>query len=1064
MPKVIPLLFLLVVTAIGQPGGRLAEYAIILQDSPVAQTTHSRLALQSPQAKAQLAKIRTAQSSVLAELVRRKVTVRSSEQLLVNAIFVSASPEIAAQLRGIPGVAHVVPTPPLYMDLDTALDLTNVSTAWSAVGGSSNAGAGIKIGIIDSGIDQSHPGFLDSSLVPPAGFPRCAGSDCAFTNNKVIVARSYVDMLAAASDPNDPMETAWPDDLSPRDRQGHGTAIAMIAAGFLNNSPRGPIQGVAPKAFLGNYKIFGSPGVNYYGTVGAFVQALQDALTDGMDVVTLSLHEGDPEWTGPLDVDPACSGQCDVVAQAVESAVANGMVVVAAAGNDGNISGKPQTLTTIHTPGTAPSAITVGATMNAHVLYQSVIVNGSGMGNIHGLFGDGPHVASPLTAPIGDVTASGNDGYACSPLAAGSLSGAVALIERGNCFDSDKIINAQNAGAFGVVLYLPSGQNTPFSSLGVQDTGIPTMVIGNSDGVALKSYLASNANTTVTLDPTFLASNTTASAMWPASSRGPSIGTFANTPTSAIKPELVAPGADLYTAAQKYDPNGPVYNSSGYAGVTGTSYAVPMVAGAVALVKQKFGSGLSPAQLKSLVVDTATGDVTDQGGPASMDAAGAGKLSVGDAVNASATLVPDTIEFGALTTTAVSISRTVAITNLTSAAATFNVASPDALVTVSPSSLTLPAGQSGSFSVALSGNRPGAGSYQGYLVVSTSNKKDLHLPFQYVVGSGVASDVFPLCCGTFLFNTGLQQRLFPMRLIDASGVPVPDAQLLFSVTKGTAKIHEGDSFADLLGTGYVAIDFGSVPGEQTITGTGGGLTQTWDGVTVPFPSISPNGVVDAATFQTGQGLAPGSYISIFGAGLSDSRQVESTPYLPVSLSTISVSFFGGGMAFPGHLHFVSPGQVNVQIPWEFSGQSSVTLKVNFGGLASNLITVPLNAYSPGVFPGPAVQDSSYQLITSSNPARRGDTIIIYANGLGPVSNQPASGDPSPSQAFAQTNVTPSVTIGGAGAQVTFSGLTPGFVGLYQINAVVPAGAPSGSQPLVVTMNGIDSKPVNLPVQ
>jgi minor extracellular serine protease Vpr len=242
------------------------------------------------------------------------------------------------------------------------------------------------------------------------------------------------------------------------------------------------------------------------------------------------------------------------------------------------------------------------------------------------------------------------------------------------------------------------------------------------------------------------------------------------------------------------------------------------------------------------------------------------------------------------------------------------------------------------------------------------------------------------------------------------------------------------------------------------------LTQTWDGVTMPLPVISNGGAVDAATFQVGQGLAPGSYISIFGAGLSDSSQQVSTSYLPVSLSTISVSFFAGSLAVPGHLAFVSPGQVNVQIPWEFAGQSSVTMKVNFGGLNSNLVTVPLATYSPGVFPGPAVQDSGYNLITSSNPAKRGDTIIIYANGLGPVSNQPASGDPSPSQSLATTNVLPTVTIGGVSAHVVFSGLTPGFVGLYQINAEVPAGVASGSQPLVVKMNGIPSTTVNLAVQ
>ena len=1071
MKKAIPILFALVFAALGQPRGRLAEYAVILQDPPVAQTTHTRLALRSAQANAQLARIRTAQSSVLSELQRRKVPVHWSGQLLVNAITVSATPETAAQLRSIPGVAHVVPTPPLYMDLDTALDLTNVSTAWSAVGGASNAGAGIKIGIIDSGIDQNHPGFQDPSLTPPSGFPRCTDGhpeDCAYTNNKVIVARSYVRTLAEPFDPADPMGTAWPDDYSPRDRQGHGTAIAMIAAGVQNTSPRGPIQGVAPKAFLGNYKIFGTPGVNYYGTIDAFLQALQDALNDQMDVVTLSLHEGDPEWAGPLDVDQqACGGVCDVLVQAVENAVKNGMVVVTTAGNDGSLSSKGRTLTTIHTPGTAPSAITVGATMNAHVLYQAVKV--SGMQDIHALFADGPHVASPLSAPIRDAAASGNDGYACSPIPAGSLSGAIALVQRGNCFDSDKIINAQNAGASAVVLYLGSGQNTPFSSLGVQDTGIPTVVIGNSDGMALKSFLASNQNASATLDPTFQASGTTADAMWPASSRGPSIGTFANTPTTVIKPELVAPGADLYTAAQKYDPNGPVYNSTGYAGVTGTSYAVPMVAGAVAILKQKFGPNLSPAQLKSLVVDTATQNVTDQGAMAGVDAAGAGKLNVGDAVNASATLVPDTISFGAVTSTTVSISRTVTITNMTGSTATFNFTVNDSngLVKVSPSALTLAGGTFDTVTVSLSGNRPNPGSYEGFLVVSTSGRKDLHLPYQYLVGSGIPSDVFPLCCGTFLFNTGLQQRLFPMRLIDAYGVPVAGAPLLFNVTRGTARIHAGDSVTDLLGTGYVAIDFDSTPGEQTITGTSGALTQTWDGVTLPFPVIASGGAVDAATSQVGKGLAPGSYISIYGTGFADSTQANSSPIaLPISLSTVSVSFFGGGLALPGHLSYISPGQVNVQVPWEFAGQSSVTMKVNFGGLESNLITVPLAAYSPGVFPGPAVQDSNYQLITASNPAKRGDTIIIYANGLGPVSNQPASGDPSPGppQPLAMTSVLPTVKIGGSSAQVTFSGLTPGFVGLYQINAVVPADAPSGSQPLVVSINGVDSKPLNLAVQ
>src|SRR5207249_6590483 len=125
---------------------------------------------------------------------------------------------------------------------------------------------------------------------------------------------------------------------SPRDRVGHGTAIAMIAAGAQNTSPLGQIQGVAPKAFLGNYKIFGSPGVIDFPLYADFAKAIEDAFADGMDIVTLSLGEGHAAYYGPLDTDPqGCGGACDIFAQKVENAVSNGMVVVASAGNDGNI-------------------------------------------------------------------------------------------------------------------------------------------------------------------------------------------------------------------------------------------------------------------------------------------------------------------------------------------------------------------------------------------------------------------------------------------------------------------------------------------------------------------------------------------------------------------------------------------------------------------------------------------------------------------------------------------------------------------------------------------------------
>jgi uncharacterized protein (TIGR03437 family) len=212
----------------------------------------------------------------------------------------------------------------------------------------------------------------------------------------------------------------------------------------------------------------------------------------------------------------------------------------------------------------------------------------------------------------------------------------------------------------------------------------------------------------------------------------------------------------------------------------------------------------------------------------------------------------------------------------------------------------------------------------------------------------------------------------------------------------------------------------------------------------------------------GQGLAPGSYISIFGSDLSDTTLVESTQSLPVSLGLVSVSFDGGGKSLPGRFHFISPGQINVQIPWEFQGQSSVKMKVTlYGYLWGDLYTVPLATYSPGIF---AVTDGvNNAVISAANPAIRGQSIVIYANGLGPVDAAQSSGDPASATVLTRTQVSPTVTIGDSLATVLFSGLTPGSVGLYQVNVAVPSGASAGTQPLKLSVGGQDVT-VNVVVQ
>jgi uncharacterized protein (TIGR03437 family) len=154
---------------------------------------------------------------------------------------------------------------------------------------------------------------------------------------------------------------------------------------------------------------------------------------------------------------------------------------------------------------------------------------------------------------------------------------------------------------------------------------------------------------------------------------------------------------------------------------------------------------------------------------------------------------------------------------------------------------------------------------------------------------------------------------------------------------------------------------------------------------------------------------------------------------------------------------VSPTQVNVWVPWELAGQSSVQMKVDVDeGFWGNVVTIPLQSTAPGFFLSSNVaiaQDQNFKLITSSNPAVPGQAIVLYCNGLGPVTNQQPSGAPASGTSISATTTTPVVTIGGQTAQVIFSGLSPGFVGLYQVNVYVPSGLSAGNQAITIAIGG-----------
>jgi uncharacterized protein (TIGR03437 family) len=854
----------------------------------------------------------------------------------------------------------------------------------------------------------------------------------------------------------------------------------MVAAGSVAMGPLGQTSGVAPKAYLGNYKIFGSPGVNDRLTFDDVIGAgLEAAFLDGMDIASLSLG-GSAIW-GPNDRGNICNRTgnrpCDLRVDVVEAAVRSGMTVVVSAGNDGDAGLEVPTLNSIGSPGTAPSAITVGASVNAHILYQSLRVeNGSqNLRRINAYFGNGPKPQSPLRAPARDVSTLGDDGKACSPLSNGSLNGTIALILRGDCTFSTKVNHAQRAGAVGVVLYQATGNFIQPLPL-LENTAIPLVLIGNTAGVALKQHLASNRDAPVVMDPSIVTVDEPAGIIAPFSSQGPSIG------ENAIKPELVAVGIDLLLATQSYDPNGAMFDVSGYTRSQGTSFSAPMVAGAAALVKQR-NPRYTPAQIKSALVNAADPAITDydyDGNEidAYQSGAGAGQLDVEKAVAANITAEPATLSFGVIAN--VPQTKTLRIVNTSNAGVNLRfsvrerVSSNQTRITVTPATAVVNPGQVATLTVRLEGSVPTSSNwYEGSILIE-GGATTLRVPYAFLVGNNAPFNAFPLSSDFIAVPGGRTPRLVA-KFIDKQGVPVRDLAVQFRVESGGGRITDALARTDALGIADAGAVVGQTIGSQTFSVEGGGLRVSFAGRVIPQPVIRSGGVVNAASGEVGSGLAPGSYISIFGAALAEATNVYKTTYLPLSLSNISVGFDipGRNLSYPARIHFISPAQINVQIPWELAGQATALLKVSVGEFSTERYQVTVNDFSPAAFeftdPGSgrllaAALDQNFGVVTVANPVRRGQVVQLFANGMGPVVNPPASGEPASTQTLSSCRANPEVTIGGVNAPVQFCGLAPGFVGLYQVNVTVPNGAATGLQPVVMRSGGVTSKTATLPVQ
>jgi uncharacterized protein (TIGR03437 family) len=235
-----------------------------------------------------------------------------------------------------------------------------------------------------------------------------------------------------------------------------------------------------------------------------------------------------------------------------------------------------------------------------------------------------------------------------------------------------------------------------------------------------------------------------------------------------------------------------------------------------------------------------------------------------------------------------------------------------------------------------------------------------------------------------------------------------------------------------------------------------------DDPTAP-PIVTAGGVVNNLNPVLGAPVAPGTVAAIYGRNLAASTVVASALPLPTELGGTQVLI--GGLAAP--LFFVSAGQINVQVPTELAGNSAQDVMVLVNGEPSIPQTIQLGAVNPGIAAystGRAIaQHADWSLVTPDSPARPGEEIVLYLVGMGATTTAVASGQLAPSSPLPYAAVQPTVTIDGATARVEYAGLTPGGIGLYQINCQVPPGARAGELPLAIVQSDVAANAATIPV-
>jgi hypothetical protein len=583
----------------GQAQGRV-RVVVQLAQPPLAayggrslqSATRSKLNTRSASSRAYLAQLTAAQRTAAARLERAipAAKVLQRYQVVLNGFAVELPARKLPQLLRLGLARRVYPNVRYTLATNRSPDVIRAA-AFSSLRGF--RGDGIKIGVVDDGVDPRSPFLQGAGFSYPTGFPKGGRP---WVNGKIIVARAF---------PGPASGRQGREAFVPR-ISFHGTHVAGIAAGNAGTfAPAGPdhpatpgLSGVAPRAWIGNYRVFNAPTpIGYVANAAEIIEAFEAAVEDGMDVLNFS--------GGGAMGEPST----DPILEAVANVARAGVVPVMSAGNDREDFG----FGTVGSPSVAEEAISVAATSNEHVYAPP----------LHILAPDAP--ASLQTIPLAaafdvpaanaqrtlvDVTtimgANGRpvDARLCglgadpndassNPLPAGSLAGLVALASRGVCTFASKAARARAAGAVGLILV--DNRFGEANAIPLQ-LAVPAGMIADVDGERLRAYMAQRGGRTVVRADRAPAEVVTG--------RSGVVTSFSSAaPTNfghALKPDVAAPGGQILSST----PPESAGNGSPFAVFDGTSMSAPHVTGAAALLLQSH-PWWTPRQMRSAFVSTA---------------------------------------------------------------------------------------------------------------------------------------------------------------------------------------------------------------------------------------------------------------------------------------------------------------------------------------------------------------------------------------------------------------------------------------------------------------------------